>query len=483
MADIKKNLMYQMVFRIITILTPLITNPILSRALGADNLGIYSATLAYVNYFVLFAMLGIENHGMRSIAAVQNNRAKVQTLFWNIYTLQVIVSLVVIAAYAVSFLFIDEQRIVISLLQGVWLLGSLFNVNWFFFGKEQFKLIVSRNIIIKLITVLLIVLFIRTRDDLYLYTIIMSADALLSNLIILPFLKKHISFEKPQKKLMLENLKPVLILFIPLLAMSVFHLMDKSMLDILSTEENVGYYYSTDKIINIPLAGITALSTVMLPRISNEYANKKNDRIHEILRKSTELSLFFDCAVGFGVAAIARNFIPLFFGDGFDPCIELVYWFVPILFIKSIGELIRTQYLVPVKRDKLFTAAVVCGAVTNVIANLILIPKFDALGAVLGTMIAEFVVMFIEIVFTLKDMPFIRFVARNWMYIVFGVVMLLGVWNITNTLDASLLIKTLIQILVGGVIYMTFCIIYWGINKNSAFHGTLSSLFKKLTGK
>ena len=228
---------------------------------------------------------------------------------------------------------------------------------------------------------------------------------------------------------------------------------------------------------------MTTFAAVMSPRIAYIFFFFTNEKLKVYLRKSFSFIWLVSSPIAFGVFAITSNLIPWFFGDGFDPCIELVYWFVPILFIKSIGELIRTQYLVPVKRDKLFTAAVVCGAVTNVIANLILIPKFDALGAVLGTMIAEFVVMFIEIVFTLKDMPFIRFVARNWMYIVFGVVMLLGVWNITSTLDASLLIKTLIQILVGGVIYMTFCIIYWGINKNSAFHGTLVSLFKKVKGK
>ena len=136
----------------ITIITPLITIPILSRALGAKNLGIYSATLAYVNYFTLFAMLGIENYGNRSIAAVQGNTKKIQELFWNIYAVQVITSVIAVVVYLFSLLFIDSSRIVIALLQGLWLIGCLLNINWFYFGTEQFKLTVTRNIIIKIIT-------------------------------------------------------------------------------------------------------------------------------------------------------------------------------------------------------------------------------------------------------------------------------------------------------------------------------------------
>ena len=78
MSNIKKNFSYQIIYRIITVITPLVTAPILSRALGAENLGVFSATQAYVNYFLLFAMLGVENYGNRSIAAVQKIREKRQ---------------------------------------------------------------------------------------------------------------------------------------------------------------------------------------------------------------------------------------------------------------------------------------------------------------------------------------------------------------------------------------------------------------------
>ena len=194
MGNIKKNIVYQIIYRVITILTPLITSPILSRALGAEKLGIYSATLAFVNYFMLFAMLGVENYGNRSIAAVQHDKNKIQELFWNIYAIQFTASVISIISYSFAFVLIEPERYLIALLQGLWLISNLLNVNWYFFGIEQFRLTATRSIFVKVLTVTLIVLFVNQPSDLFLYTLIMGGDAVLSSAIMWPFLLKKIGF-------------------------------------------------------------------------------------------------------------------------------------------------------------------------------------------------------------------------------------------------------------------------------------------------
>ena len=469
MNQVGKNFAYQIVYRVITILTPLVTSPILSRALGAEKLGLFSATLAFVSYFQLISMLGVENYGNRSIAAVQGDRASQQKLFWNIYAVQVLSSLIAIALYAFSFLFIAKERILICALQGMWLIGSLLNINWFFFGTEQFKLTVTRNIIVKVLTVLLIVLFVRKPDDVLIYVIIMSGDAVLSNLVVWPFLRKNIEFEKPKLSLMCEHLKPVLILFIPILAMSVFHIMDKTMLDWLSTETDVGYYYSADKVINIPLSIITALGTVMLPRVSNEYSKGNLNGVQNMLRKSTELTVFMTCAVGIGIAAIANEFVPWFFGSGFEPCVQLVYWFVPILFAKAIGDLIRTQYMIPAKMDRLYTIAIFIGAGVNLIANFFLISRFGALGAVLGTLLAELAVTLFELICTRDQIQFGRYILDNCLYLLPAGGMLFIVRRIAQALGLPTVLQLLCMIGAGGLVYMIISYAIWKIKKDSIF--------------
>ncbi len=481
--NIKTNIIFQLSYRVLTVLTPLITSPILTRSLGSEKLGVYSASLAFVNYFMLFAMLGIENYGNRSIAAAQGNKIQLQHLFWNIYAIQFIASSLAVFGYCVSFLFIEDERQVIALLQGLWLFSNMFNINWFFFGTEQFKLTVIRNSIIKIITVVLIVLFIKKPSDLYLYALIMAGDAILSNVIMIPFLRRSIGFEKPKFSSMKTHIKPVMVLFIPIMAMSVFHIMDKSMLDLFSTEQNSGFYYSADKLINIPMAMITALGTVMLPRVANMMGDTKtaDKNVRIVLGKSTELTMFLTGAVGMGIAAIAKEFVPLFFGSEFEPCVELVYWFVPVLFVKSISELIRTQYLVPAHEDKKYTFAIILGAVINLFANYFLINAFGALGAVLGTLIAEAVVAIMQIILTSREVAFVRYILQNSWYVLLSVIMLVVVRIVANNVSFHVVIKIAVMIAAGGITYLILCMLVWKMNKKSIFHGfAFKNLLKQI---
>ena len=159
-----KNAAYQIIYQILVTITPLITTPIVSRELGAENIGIYQFTLSIQSYFVLFAMLGFTDYGTRTIAETPRDKNELSAKFWSIYILQICSSAIAIIAYLTYATTIAETR-VIALLQGIWVLSSLFNINWFFFGIEQFKLTITRNLLIKIITVLCIVLFVRKGNN------------------------------------------------------------------------------------------------------------------------------------------------------------------------------------------------------------------------------------------------------------------------------------------------------------------------------
>ena len=52
---------------------------------------------------------------------------------------------------------------------------------------------------------------------------------------------------------MFKHLKPCAILFLPVIAVSLYHIMDKIMLGSMSTMRESGFYENTEKIVNIPL--------------------------------------------------------------------------------------------------------------------------------------------------------------------------------------------------------------------------------------
>lgn len=460
---------YEILYRILTVITPLITTPIISRALGAEQIGVYSATQAYVNYFMLFSMLGIENYGNRTIAAVRTDKIAVQRFFWNIYAIQFVSVLTTIGIYITSFLWISDARKIVSIIQGLWLLSCLLDINWFFFGCEQFKITVARNIIVKFVSVLAIVILIRNPEDIYIYTAIMSGSVVISQLLLWKSLFNEISFEMPYWDNVKQHIAPIIHLFIPVIGLSVFHIMDKTMLDLLSNEENVGYYYSADKIINIPLGVISAVSTVMLPRISFMFKNNSVEDVKKVIEKSAEIVAFLTAAIGFGIATIAKDFVPLFFGKGFEACIPLIYWFVPVLYAKAWGEMIRSQYLIPLKKDRLYINAVCLGALINIITNYFLITKYAALGAVLGTLIAETTVMSVEIFGVLHEINFVNIISQQTVYFVFAIIMLVVTKMVALMINLSSIYKIIVCVAIGGFLYLTQCIIYWRIHNKSVF--------------
>ncbi len=472
MSKLKRNFGYQFVYRILSMLTPLITSPIVSRALGPENVGTYSATQAYVNYFILLAMLGIEAYGNRTIAAVQDDQEKRQHLFWNIYSIQFCASLVSMTIYFLSFVVITEERRMISLIQGLWLLACLLDINWFFFGMEEFKLTVKRNIVVKLLTVVLVILFVNEPSDLILYALILAGSAALSQAIMWGYLRKYIKYEKPSFESAKEHIRPIIQLFLPIAAGSVFHIMDKSMLDALSDERNVGYYYSADKIINVPLSLITAISTVMLPRISNILASESVESAKSLISKATEVTIAVLSPVLFGICAVASVFVPVFFGAGYEPCVELIYFFAPVLFVKTFSEAARAQYLIPSGKDKLYTNAIYCGAIANLISNYILIRYYAAVGAVLGTLIAESVVLVIELIGA-REIPLVRYIIKQYKYVFAGIMMFFVVRLLGRNISFSPIAKLLVMIMSGGIVYTIFCSLIWVSDSNSVFRGII----------
>ena len=233
MSSVKKNLSLQTAYQVLSTCMPLITAPYLARKLGAAQLGVFSYTSSIVAYFTLVAMLGTVNYGTRSIASVKDDRKKRNEVFSNIFFLQIIVTLITIVAYVVYLIFLCKENQTIAYIQGIALISCLFNINWLFFGVEDFQITVTRSIIIKILSVVLILLLVNQESDLWLYTLIMLGGTFLSNVILFVYLPKYASFTGVSFDTLKEHIRPNLVLFIPILAMTVYNTMDKTMLGVL----------------------------------------------------------------------------------------------------------------------------------------------------------------------------------------------------------------------------------------------------------
>lgn len=458
MNSIGKNFLYNAAYQILLILLPLITTPYISRILGADGIGTYSYTYTIANYFMLLAMLGVKNYGNRSIAAVREDRLRLSSTFWQIYGLQFWCALAALVLYFGYVLLFEREYTLIALVQGIYVLSGLLDISWFFFGMEEFKITVLRNIAIRLINLVCIFLLVRTREDLWKYTLIMTLGALVSQGYLWFYLRRFVDWCRPKVREMAWHMRAELLLFIPVIAVSLYKMMDKVMLGQMSAITQVGYYESVEKIINIPLGVITALGTVMLPRMSNLVAKGKRKESRQYIYYSMLFAVFLASAMCFGMIGIARDLVPIFLGDAYLPCIPLLQAMAPTVLFIAWANVIRTQYLIPNKMDWSYIVSVMIGAGVNLVINGLLIPRLDAMGAVIGTICAEGSVCLCQTIMVRKQLEIKRYVRDTFPLFLVGFAMLILIEIISQLTDNPAVL--LLEIAAGGIFYVLAAALY-----------------------
>ena len=474
----KLNYLYSVTYSVLNMILPLITSPYISRVIGAEGLGIYSYNYSIANYFMLFAMLGINNYGNRNIAKTRDNRNKMDKIFSEIYTMQVGMSLIVMLAYLAYTFFVVKENLVIAYIQIFMVISPAFTLSWFFMGLEEFKITVTRNFILKILTFVAIFVFVKTKQDLWKYTLIMSLGFLLSEGVLIFIIHKYVTYKRPNLRDVVKHIKPNLILFIPVIAVSIYRTMDKIMLKEFSTYSQVGFYTNTEKIINICLAFVTALGQVMLPKMSNMLDNNQKNFFLKMIRQSMKLVFIMTIAMCFGIFGVAEQFVPVFFGEGYQPCILILRLLSINLLFLGWGNVLKTQYLIPKEEDWIYIKSVFCGVVVNLLINLALISKYAAIGAVIGTISAEAISLLVIYIYIRKELDFKQYIADSIPYIFIGIFMMIGI-ELLNILKINQLVLLLIKIIFGVSIFASFTLIYW-IKTKDEFYTIILKMISKL---
>jgi len=473
MGNPKKNFLYNIIYQVLILIIPLITAPYLARVVGADGVGIYSYTYSIVYYFMLLTLLGVNNYGNRTIAKVRDDKEKTSKTFWSIFLLQLSMGIIMILAYILYILMFDNSYRLYASIEILFIVSAMLDINWFFFGMEEFKKTITRNTIVKIVNVVLIFTLVRSINDLWKYTLIMAGMTLFGQLILWSFLRNKIKFVKVSIRDIKSHIKPNLILFIPVIAISLYKMMDKIMLGSISNVTEVGYYENAEKIIGIPMTLITALGTVMLPRVSNLISKGSIEKVNDYISKSIEFVMFMSFAMSFGLIAIGYNFAPIYFGESFQKTGILIMLLAITLPFLSFANVIRTQYLIPKEKDKIYIISVCLGAVVNLVINFLLIPKFQSIGACIGTILAEFTVMFYQTISVRRELNILKYLRNIFPFLLKTIVMFAVIYSL-NLININKLLRLGIQVISGVTIYSLLNINY--INSLVNF----KKIFKKI---
>lgn len=422
MSRVRTNIAYNFAYQLLILLLPLVTAPYLARVVGAEGVGVYSYSYAVATYFVYFIMLGLNNYGNRTIAACQDDRIERSRAFWSIYAMQVACFAVSGGCYlGYSLLFAGDATV--ALLQGLYVLSALFDINWFFFGMERFRLTVVRNTVVKVATTVLIFVFVRDAGDVNVYVGIMCGGFLVSQLALWPFLRRFVDFYLPKLSEVVPHLRPNAILFVSVIAISVYNVLSKIMLGSMAGAEAVGFFESAAKIAAVPVALVGAVGTVMLPRTSALIAKGEADRAGSHTDKTLRAVMAFTSLAAFGIPAVASPFTQVFYGPGFEESARVLAILAATVPLLGFGNVLRTQYLIPNARDSVFLWSAVCGAAASVALNLLLIPDFGAVGSAFASVGAESAVLIYQVARVKGEVPLARYLVYAAVFLAIGFVM------------------------------------------------------------
>lgn len=445
-----KNYIYNLIQQVLLVVSPLITIPFLSRSLGAEGIGTYSYAFALTNYFTLVATLGCDVYGRREISYVKNSLKNRSKKFWSIQIIKTICTLLVSVAYIIFSLNNPNKTLLLILV--FHLINVPLNIGWFYQGTEKFKKITIRTIFLKLAELLFVVFCIHSKNDLIKYTFGSSFINFLTFFVLWLDIKNDIKFEKITLKDVKYDLKNCLQFFLPAIATSVYTLLDKTMLGILTRgyTEN-GYYEQAQKINIVLLRVVLSLGLVLLPQIAGAFKKGNKKQVKDLVNKSGKYVFFISLPIALGLICISDNFVPWFFGNGYNKVNELLKLSGFILIVQGLDDVFGMQYLVNVGKQKQYIISIFSGALTNFIFNLILIPKFASAGAIIASFIGELVIVLIQMYYVKNNINLKRFFQQSKNYVIASLSMLILI-PLNNFLKVSIL-NTVIMTGLGMIIY------------------------------
>ena len=477
--SLKLNAVLNITKQCMNLLFPLITFPYSSRILNADGIGKVNFALSIVSYFALFAGLGIGKYATREAAKIRDDRLLLSKFTKEIVTINFSTTVIsyflfFIALFAVPRF--SEYRALLCICSST-ILFSTFGMEWLYNAKEEYVYTTIRGMCFQVFSLVLLFTLVKTKDDYVKYASINVISSVGSNILNFINMRRLVDFRIKVKKEIKKHFRPILILFASSVAVSLYNELDKTMIGFLADDEQVGYYSASTKITKLVIALITAILTVISPRLSN-YAETNKEKFYELLEKTFNIILMLSLPFMFGLIVMSRPLTLLFCGENFEPSVRIMQVMSVIIFMIPLATFCSTQIFIPLRKDKYTFYPVLVGAIVNAIFNVFLIFKFGGLGAGIATIIAESSVTFASFVLVKKSEVSVKKLFKLfYQYLLAGIIMAVAVFLLGKIMPPNI-VFIFVQILCGCVIYFSILIIFRNTYVNGFFE-TVQKRFRQ----
>ena len=455
-----KNYIYNIMYQLVKLFLPLFLVSYTYAHLGPSTLGINDYAANISSWFILLGVLGVNTYGNREIAKVRDNKDRLSKSFYEILVMQIINMTIALVLYVIyTLLFVKENQIIYFLIC-LSILASVFDISWFYYGVEDFGIVSIRNIVVKIVSVLLIFAFVKKPADLWMFTLINSLSDLIGQLVTFLGLKKYINKTKVSVKDAYKNhLAGTFALFIPTVAINIYTLLDQTLLGTMVEDKGqLNLYKTSVSFVKMFLYFVTSIGAVVMPRIANLFVkNNDHSEVNRYINMTFKLAIILSIPIFVALEVVSGSFFPWYTKDEYMYVIPLVRLVSPIIIFISLSNVFGTQYLVPVGRNNEYTKSIIAGALINLAINLYAIPRWQAVGACVASVCAEFTVTFTQWLYIRKDVEIhsmSSFIKSALSALVMGVV----IYFIGNAMGAKI-ITNMVQAIVGIIIYVAMLLI------------------------
>jgi O-antigen/teichoic acid export membrane protein len=426
---------------------------------------------------MLFAALGIPIYGIREISKTTNSFKIRSKVFSEIISIHFITSIFCILIYLFIITFFDRfhQNSTIYLFGAFYIFINTFSIEWFFNGLSEFKYIAIRSVLIRFFFLIGLFLLVKKSSDVFWYFSLNVMVLFINNLVNIYYLRKKVRYTLQNLNLKI-HLKPLLIIFLSTLAISLYILIDTLILGFLKADNYVGYYTVASKLNKVPLTFLIALGGVLIPQLSKAADEKDMVNFQKLIHKSFDFVIMLGVPLTLVLFLFSKELILLFSGKEFLPAINSMRVMTSVSLLIGLSNIFGLQILTPLGNDKKFLIAVTFGTITSLLLNFILIPIFADLGAAITNLFSEIMVTLITGYFASKIIDISSSLKALTLQIIYYIpVLILGIC-LNQFIDSSFI--NIIVILLFTL--LTFIVINFKILKTPLALEALQYAYQKL---
>ncbi|WP_290139349.1 flippase [uncultured Dubosiella sp.] len=380
--------------QIFNTIIPILTLPYVTRVLGSSQFGIFSIALNLLGYYQVVVEYGFGMSATRKVVLLEKNNKKINKIFTCVLCSRIFLFTLCCLMTLLFYIFNPDRGVenICLIVLMIGLIGNCFQLNWLFQGLQQMKFISIVSILSRTISVILIFLFIKKPEDLYLYCFLYSSSQFINGILAIAVSK--IKFSLKIVKITIDDVKNELkegwYVFTTQLSSKVFGAIGITFLGMFASTSEVGIYSAINKIPNMIIFAWTPISQVLYP-----ISSKKMKESYEIgIDFVKKMQIFFVPIAFFGAILLSffsKYIIEIAFGEEY---VKYFYWAIPLfawLVVSINNNFWGIQALLGSGHDKEYSKCFQIGVVCTMVSNFVLIYFFKGNGACIAPLLSEII--------------------------------------------------------------------------------------------